>query len=61
MLGSGSKNDLFSQEMTIDTFAVPPLLSVFDFKDKGIKGQSGISVQGHFFVEEDEIVLGLEI
>jgi hypothetical protein len=47
--------------MTIDTFAVPPLLTVFDIKDKGIKDQSGISVKGHFFVEEDEIVLGLEI
>ena len=61
LLGSGSKNDMFSQEIAIDAFAVPPLVSVLDLKDRGIKGQSGISVRAHFFVEEEEIVLGLEI
>lgn len=61
MLDSGSKKDLFNKEITINSFAVPPLVSVLDLDDRGIKGQGGISVKGHFFFEDDDIVLGLEI
>ena len=40
---------------------MPPLLDVLDLSDRGIKGKSGVSVKAHIFVEEGEIMLGLEI
>lgn len=42
-------------------FAKPKLVDVLAATQPGQKGQLGVSVKAHFFIENSEINLGLEI
>jgi len=42
-------------------FAKPKLVEVFSKTQAGHKGLTGLGIKGHFFFENNEVCLGLEV